>query len=225
MVRFRFSVVVSAALVLSTATVAFAAAGDVDAGFGTLGHATFDFPDLDRVAGVDRQSNGKIVVAGDNGGNWFQVTRFSADGVSDGTFGSGGYRTIQITGTADATARDLAIQANDKILVAGYMLSGGTDTMVLARFRAGGAPDTSFGTAGLRKVGFKNADAYSYAVTVQPDGKIVLAGERDPKASDGVSQVAVVRLRADGSLDPTFGSGGRKVIDVPDHYAGYNYAE
>ncbi|HEU4743079.1 MAG TPA: Ig-like domain-containing protein [Meiothermus sp.] len=67
-----------------------------------------------------------------------------------------------------------------------------------------GALDTSFGKV-LLPVG--PGDDYAYAMAVQPDGKIVLAGQTG-------SDIAVVRLNRDGTPDPSFDRAGKAITDV-----------
>jgi uncharacterized delta-60 repeat protein len=86
---------------------------------------------------------------------------------------------------------------------------------VLARFNADGSLDTSFGSGG--KVTTDIAGGFlqerARAVAIQPDGKIVVAGESSLASSD--LAVALVRYNSDGSLDATFGSGGIAFDGMP----------
>jgi Domain of unknown function (DUF5122) beta-propeller len=59
-----------------------------------------------------------------------------------------------------------------------------------------GALDTSFGSGGKKTVNFGGIDA-ARVVLVQPNGRIVVAGDSD-------FRVALVRLKTDGSLDASF---------------------
>ena len=85
-----------------------------------------------------------------------------------------------------------------------------------------GGVDTSFGSGGRVTIPFNlggdNNDA-AQAVVALPDGKILVAGGADtgttPTDSCGESAV-VVRLNADGSLDTTFGQGGKVILPSPD---------
>ena len=65
------------------------------------------------------------------------------------------------------------------------------------------AVDTGFAGGGTVNSGFVSESA-----AVQPDGKIVLAGRIGDIAA-GTSQAVVERLNADGTIDTTFGNGGR----------------
>jgi uncharacterized delta-60 repeat protein len=122
------------------------------------------------------------------------VERLSAAGQPDPSFGSGG----QVTGPA-GVARAVAIQSDGKIVLAGA--SGGG--MFAERLNADGTPDGSFGSGGIAHALVGSVGAAN-AVAIQPNGKIVLAGSINPS----VTQLALARFNANGSLDASFGSGG-----------------
>lgn len=73
---------------------------------------------------------------------------------------------------------------------------------------APGDPDLTFGTDGKTVTDLGRPYDLGRAVEVQPDGKIVLAGW---SAEGSIANFAVVRYLPDGSLDPSFGSGGKVV--------------
>ena len=67
--------------------------------------------------------------------------------------------------------------------------------------------DTTFGTNGtITHTGIGN---YFYA-TELPDGSVILSGDYE---TSSVSKAVVTKLKPDGSLDTSFGSGGKYVID------------
>jgi uncharacterized delta-60 repeat protein len=79
----------------------------------------------------------------------------------------------------------------------------------LARLTKSGQLDPTFGVAGLRTVHFTGASTVSSAV--ESDGAILLAGQTP---NDAGSAFTVLRISGDGSLDTTFGTGGRQVLGV-----------
>ncbi|MBD8905055.1 hypothetical protein MBTS_22995, partial [Methylobacterium bullatum] len=110
------------------------------------------------------------------------------------------------TGTASDFAYSVTVQADGKILVAGEGNgSGGTD-FTLVRYNADGSLDTGFGPDGTGKiltpVSDRTAEDVAKSITVQADGKIVVAGYGIGSGTG--YDVAVVRYNADGSLDTTF---------------------
>jgi uncharacterized delta-60 repeat protein len=186
--------------------------GSLDATFGTGGKVATSFSGFDSAdaSAVALQSNGQIVVAGYVGDNnitseHFALARYNADGSLDTTFGSGGTITTAFSGYADA----VALQADGKIVAAGLGESTGAgQDFALARFNANGSLDTSFGSGGEVTTDFSGHADDAYAVALQADGKIVAAGFAS--TPDGQSSnFALGRYNSDGSLDATFGSGGK----------------
>lgn len=129
-------------------------------------------------------------------------------GTLDESFGNGGRVASYGTGGPPVA---MALQGDGRIVMAG----GSTADFVLARYLSGGGLDTSFGNGGVVTTdiagGFQQEQAR--AVLVQPDGKIVVAGEARPGGGGMPLVVALVRYNADGSLDTGFGNGG-KVFDA-----------
>ncbi len=170
---------------------------------------------------------GKILVSGTSyqGASTdldFALLRYNLDGTLDQTFGSGGAVTIPIVSGEKVMdkAEALAVQADGKIVVAGW---SGSD-FALARFNPDGTLDTSsdadpsvhFDTDGKVTTDFDSSQDGAYALTLQPDGKIVAAGESF--ANDLAKRdFALARYNLDGSLDTTFGSGGRLTTDFGNH--------
>lgn len=144
---------------------------------------------------------------------------FADPGDLDPSFGVGGRETTDIGGEA---GRALAIQADGRILVT---TTGGSPPSYdsdfrLARFNDDASLDTTFGTDGLASTDFSTIDPdqgiylyrsdYPYALAVQPDGRIVIAGEcGDYQKED----FAVARYNSNGGPDTTFGADGKVITD------------
>ena len=108
------------------------------------------------------------------------------------------------------SAAAVAIQGDGKIVAAGIddLLDSSSGRFALTRYNSDGTLDQTFGTggkvhfvSGLLAGDFDSANA----AALQSDGKIIIAGYI---AGHPESDFALVRLKADGSLDSTFGSGG-----------------
>jgi uncharacterized delta-60 repeat protein len=140
---------------------------------------------------------------------------YAADGELDPTFGTSG---VAHSGIDDATAgATVVVQPDGRILTCGErgFLTDPRYDFFISRFLANGTLDTSFGEAGHVTVDFDFALDYCAAIKVQPDGRIVAAGSRlvMDGFGGGVSSMAVLRLDANGNLDPTFGGGtGKQTI-------------
>ena len=82
---------------------------------------------------------------------------------------------------------------------------------------APGDLDPTFGGDGVVRTDLTPDEDYGFAVTIQPDGKIVVAGEQGLGGPN--PRFAIVRYETDGSLDPSFGGGdGRATIDFTPGY-------
>lgn len=159
---------------------------------------------------VALQSDGKILIAGTSGGG-FAVARVDVPlGTLDTSFDSDGKATVNLGGGRGAS--DIAVQSDGKILVSGSGGAQDVEDFAVARLLPGGSLDPTFGVGGKATVDF-GADDVSRAMAVQPDGKIVLAGVTRPAAGEA-GNMAITRLGVDGSLDTTFGQGGKTTIDL-----------
>jgi uncharacterized delta-60 repeat protein len=162
------------------------------------------------------QPDGKIVAAGDvlagTRGNWeFGVARYSADGSLDSSFGSGGTALAAFAHSAYGWAAALYPKvgtANDgKIVVEGWTYvsskKGFTgDVLALARFNTNGTLDSTFGSGGEVTTAFPSVGSVtSRGVVITSTGKIVAVG-------DNGTDYVLARYNANGTLDPTFGTGG-----------------
>lgn len=160
----------------------------------------------DIVRAIGRQRDGRIVVGGYTSTWDFALVRYTADGVLDTSFGSGGVARVNLNTIDYGLA--LAIDASDRIVVAGTTVNVNENFAVL-RFTADGQPDATFNggdpanTTGGVVTDF-NRDDRAQAVAIQADGRIVAAGYAGGAASD----FAVARYLPDGSLDTSFGSAG-----------------
>lgn len=155
------------------------------------------------------QPDGKIVLAGSTYpmegpylSSDLMLMRFRPDGTLDPDFGTRGIVVHDFS--QYAAAHSLAIQGDGKIVVAGR-----GDGAVLARYERDGTPDSTFGEEGIVSVTLDDLPLGARALSLQPDGKILLAAsgagwESCPNQADFV----LARYTVDGGLDPTFGEEG-----------------
>jgi uncharacterized delta-60 repeat protein len=176
--------------------------GSLDTTFSGDGKKVFSWGALSRAMAVLVLPNGKIRLAGFSGpeGGNIQVARLNANGALDTTFGTGGKAPVDFGG--DDFGLAMARQANGRILVAGRSSAGGA---VVARLRANGALDPDFGGDGRVTL---PGGGTANAVLVQPDRKIVVAGN-----ASGNAMMTVWRLNPNGSLDPTLDGDGMATIN------------
>lgn len=149
--------------------------GTLDPSFGSGGEVTTVFGVFDVAFGVAIQSDGKIVAVGETALDGyccqFALARYNTDGSLDTSFGDGGQVTTRLGG--DSEARAVAIQSDGKLVVVGWTYSPvSASGAAIARYNTNGSLDTSFGTDGTLVLGVGDG----YAVAMQSDGKIVVAG-------------------------------------------------
>ncbi|MDQ3850832.1 MAG: hypothetical protein M3296_09510, partial [Actinomycetota bacterium] len=194
----------------------------------------------DQAYGLNILADDRIVITAARGTNIvarpgktdrdFALIRLSADGELDPTFsGGGGGPGVSVFGASaggrnfSENARQSVVQPDGKIVTAGYSslpesAPGAGDNLtnrpILARVLADGTLDATFGTGGIATaevLGPKPAFSEAYDIGRQSDGKLVLTGY-GTKTGGPVDLVAY-RFTADGTWDPTFGTGGSTVYD------------
>lgn len=141
-------------------------------------------------------------------------TSFDADGLVLTHFGS--IDEDSTGGKSRDSASSVMIQPDGKLMVAGYSLSSGTFEAIgfaLARYNSDGRLDASFGSGGRVVTDFGGFPERA-AVVLQPDGKLVAGGESCCGSTFPGGSFALTRYKQDGSLDPSFGSDGRVLINT-----------
>lgn len=150
----------------------------------------------------------------------------SAQISADPTFGASG---MVRTGTATNTEswNHLAVQPDGKIVTVGATASSagtGSRNFLIGRFLSTGVPDPTFNSTGTIEVDFgvTRFDSAT-SVAILPDGKILVAGEslqqNTVTTSQGTttgpySDIALVRLNSNGTIDSTFGVNGLVRVDL-----------
>ncbi len=177
--------------------------GSLDVSFGGDGRVitslrSFSFADSGGASGVILQPDGKIVAVGSSGGsnstNDFALVRYNTDGSLDASFDGDGKVITAVSSFGDV-ATDVAVQADGRIVAAGYA----PNLAVLVRYTANGSLDASFDGDGIVRTDIGTYDFFS-SVAIQSDGKIVAGGYN--------SEFVVARYKPEGSLDTTFGGDG-----------------
>jgi uncharacterized delta-60 repeat protein len=178
--------------------------GNLDSSFGTGGKVTTevgqDLPFWDHKVRV--LPGGRILVMGERiflGG--YSLVCYNADGSLDTSFGHAGMLVERFLDSYDA---NIAVQADGRILLAGGLENG----FGFVRFNPDGTLDATFGTGGKVAIKVPGLNSSASSVTLQSDGRIVAAGSSWKPNQGSSSRITLVRLGSDGSLDPTFGTGG-----------------
>ena len=175
--------------------------GSLDNTFDTDGKVLTDFGSDDFGSSVALQSNGKIVAAGYSwsGNETFDLARYNMDGSLDTSFDADGKVTTDFGGSREA-ASDCAVQADGKIIAAGYTGDYLNNDLALSRYNADGSLDTTFSGDGKLTASIVIASSVAKAVAIQDDGAIILAGYSTSGAN---TDFAVARYYG-GSLDTSF---------------------
>lgn len=204
---------------------AFAQEGVLDVSFSGDGISGYNFAGLGATGlATAVQADQKIVGVGYAGSapdQAFAVLRFNTNGTLDGSFNGGGWVTTSL-GPADDIARAVAIQADQKIVVAGNGSAAGFNQgFGVVRYLPNGTLDNSFGTGGIVVQQFGSNTSRAQCVVIQPDGKILVGGY----GNVGVAGSAIIaRFNTDGSLDASFGTAGVAAVGTNDGLAGYAMA-
>jgi uncharacterized delta-60 repeat protein len=188
--------------------------GSQDGSFGSGGIMTADLGTrADDGRALALLPDGRIVVAGIAEED-LALVRCLPDGTLDPAFGTGGM-TITDLGSDDV-ADAVALGPDGAILVAGTTIGAGGDRdLLLARYTADGTLDPSFGRGGILTTDLGDGDDFGESLVVDADGRIVVAGRA---TSPTILDLALERVRPDGTLDDGFGAHGTLVVDF--HGAG-----
>lgn len=174
----------------------------LDSSFGVNGivKMPFDANGGGSIQSVAQQADGKIIAAG-GAKSSFAIIRYHSNGTVDSSFASNGRLIKQFNGHFGG-ANNVLIQPDNKIIVSGTAL-GSNSNFAIARFNQDGTPDLSFNGTGDAVIDISSKD-HCNGMALQPDGKIILCGERSLMPNNAVT---VIRLNPDGTVDSAFNNG------------------
>jgi uncharacterized delta-60 repeat protein len=198
----------------SFALLCYKADGTLDTSFGASGKLITDFNGSSDNKGysIKIDANGKILISGSaliNGKRDIAVVRYTATGSLDNTFGSGGQITTDCGGDDDE-GKSITIDSSGRIIVAGTAVINGQRDFTVVRYTANGSLDTNFGTGGKVTTDCGGGDDEGKNLKIDVSGNILVAGTA---VINGQRDFTIVRYKADGSLDSSFGTGGKVTID------------
>lgn len=159
------------------------------------------------IRSIEVLNTGKIIIAGDfsqfNGTNAYMIARLNSDGTHDTSF--------SLTQVPNGAIYAIAAQTDGQVLVSGaFTQINGITQNRIARLSASGAIDPTFqANSGSGIDGF-----YAKAIEIQNDGKIIVGGYFI--GFNGTAMNNIVRLNANGSIDPTFQIGSGPNSEVRD---------
>lgn len=191
--------------------------GSFDTDFGDDGIKLIHLDDgEDEAFSILIQPDEKIVLAGYSQASPLvtgrtALVRLNSNGSLDTTFGVDG-KVISSAGTASERSSAALLLEDGSIITAGRVENATLDLLV-RKFTAAGAVDSSFGTSGHMILNFKNGSDWATGIQRNPvDGRILISGEYGipPTKSDAL----VMAITANGKIDSTYGTYGLSFINI-----------
>lgn len=189
--------------------------GSLDSSFGGNGKLITDFGGLDAAFAVVLQPDGKLIAGGwsltpSNLGD-FALARYNPNGTLDLSFGASGL--LRTSFGAVEIIEALVLQSDGKILASGFTAttSFSDADFALVRYNSNGSLDNSFGLGGGLTTNLGGFDSAT-SIKLQADGKIVATGYSGT-AGGAYGNFALARYTSSGSLDNSFGTGGKVTTD------------
>lgn len=190
--------------------------GSLDATFGTNGISHYQATQaiyINAARDIAFGNDGLIFIAGytyDFTNNEGFVLCIDENGYEYPYFGNNGFAISEYGGGIVYEALD--VDSYGRPIVTGYL----NDTIVVRRYNAVGQLDPSFGDNGTVQIGFDDAlFSFGYAINVLEDNKILVAGTK-VELGTNIQNAFIMRLKANGTLDNTFGNNGCLNLNVGD---------
>jgi len=179
--------------------------GTLDTSFNGLGYKQENIVsgDYDKGFAIGVQSTGNILTAGGGGITNYDsiLARFTATGTLDTSFNSTGLVVDDIYSGASDEFKAMFVLPDDKILTLSKKYSGSYDSLLVKKYLANGAVDTSFGTSGETMITY-TSNVIPAALAVDSGGKVVAVGY-------STADLVIARLTPSGALDSSFNGAGK----------------
>jgi uncharacterized delta-60 repeat protein len=190
----------------------YSQSGTLDTNFGNNGLVVTSVSNLhDDFNSIIKTNDDKILVGGKSNRNATLIS-YNQNGTINTNFGVSGILELNFNNGILEVITDMEIQDDGKIVLVGYTLDiHQNEDIVVARINQDGSYDRSFGTNGITIITFGSKDETASSLKLQDDGKIIVAGR-----TTGVrfSNMAILRLDIDGTLDTTFSNDGKQTIII-----------
>ncbi len=188
--------------------------GTEDVSFAQAGFSCLDPGPQSVLTRLVLQADGKILLTG-SALNQSQkqdmfILRLNSDGSQDNSFNQSGSVLLGLgTATSDELATAIRVQKDGKIIVAGNFVDSSKTKFIAARILEDGLIDTSFNNTGSTILTINSASTKDDVrdMIIQADAKILICGTN--QTSGNGSNIAMMRLKPDGKLDPNFGGLGK----------------
>lgn len=213
-------------------TIRINANGTLDTSFGAGGSVLTKFtpPEVggsDSAYAVAVDDGGNIVIAGTAqqttglGDFNFGLARYDILGNADATFG---IPDSVVVGEAGLVTTDFGFyEGLNSVIVSGTKLiatgvtsgnfEGDPYDFAIARYNQDGSLDISFDSDGKVTTDFAGGGDTAYDAIVDSAGRLVVVGAVNPDSMTPFTDFALARYNQDGSLDTSFGTGGKVTTD------------
>jgi len=195
----------------------FLSDGNLDNTFGNQGKTVVSIEDQSNIESLALQPDGKIIAAGYSVKNSIQslaLTRLQQNGSIDNEFGVNGVVIKPFT-NSDAIAKDIVIQNDEKILLAGSLTQNGKKNILLTRFTLNGNVDETYNSKGYLILSIGKKDDFLGRVKIDSNNNILCAGTVSNEDNNIINpNTLLVRMDSDGNKDLNFGIAGIVNTDI-----------
>lgn len=205
------TVLVALAVLLPASGASAAAPGELDPTFGVGGKMQTPFGPESYAGGVAVQSDGKILVVGTpEASKGFSIARLLPNGSPDPSWGEGGVVTTPLG--KFASAFDVAVQPNGRIVVVGEAPGAENEDFAIVRYLSTGKLDPGFGEGGIVILPVGTEGDQGRVVAIGPGGRIAVVGISD-LAVHG-NEVGVAMLESNGNPEAAFAGDGTTLVQT-----------
>jgi uncharacterized delta-60 repeat protein len=205
------TVLVALAVLLPASGASAAAPGELDPTFGVGGKVQAPFGPESFGGGVAVQADGKILTVGTPGeSEGFSVARLLSNGSPDPSWGEGGVVTTHLG--KFASAFDVAVQPDGKIVVVGEAPGAKNEDFAIVRYLSNGKLDPSFGEGGIVILPVGEFGDQGLVVAIGPGGRIAVVGISD--LASFRNAVGVAMLESNGTPEAAFAGDGTTVLQT-----------
>jgi len=188
--------------------------GALDSNFDGDGKQWFAYgTDDEGASSVAVDSLDRVIIGGTANfgiGAQIAVVRLTSVGAVDSMFDGDGAQTIYTSSYGGASS--IAVDSQDRVLVAGGTSNTNNADFAVARLTTTGILDTTFDSDGIKSIDF-GGDDDAASVAMASQGRVVIAGNRYyPSYQFGNSDFALARVNGDGAHDATFDGDGQQII-------------
>lgn len=197
----------------------FNANGTLDATFGNLGgYRYYHLFGSEAINKLFVRPDGRILAVGTAASvtaDSLFAGRFLADGQPDASYGSGGFALSEVSPTGESIFDAVLKTDGGIVLAVGGEVQGNYGTHLI-QLDTAGQLDLTFAGSGNHDFGTAEPTEATAVMALQPDGKIIVAGGKD--VGNGEYDPVVFRFLPNGSLDASFGTGGKVVLALNNSY-------